>query len=154
MAEPQQTLRDLEREILLFARHHLAIQQSRPGQHLERSAYLLLTRLEAEGAMSLRELAEAFRLDVSTVNRQVAPLLKRGLLERFADPEGGMARRLRPTREGLHQLATDRERNREGVEMVVSDWPQEEIATFTELLISFNTRIEELEGNPWPRDGE
>ncbi|MHA6803971.1 MarR family winged helix-turn-helix transcriptional regulator [Salinifilum ghardaiensis] len=152
MAEPQQTLNELEREILLFARHHLATQQSRPGQHLERSAYLLLTRLEAEGAMSLRELAEAFRLDVSTVNRQVAPLLRRGLLERFADPEGGMARRLRPTREGLAQLATDRERNREGVEMVVADWPQERIATFTELLTSFNLSIEELEGNPWPRE--
>ncbi|GAB2736340.1 hypothetical protein GCM10027174_06570 [Salinifilum aidingensis] len=63
-----------------------------------------------------------------------------------------MVRRLRPTREGLAQLATDRERNREGVEMVVADWPQERIATFTELLTSFNLSIEELEGNPWPRE--
>lgn len=154
MTEPRQTLRELERELHLFARHHLAIHQSRPGQHLERSAYLLLTRLESAESMSLRELAEAFRLDVSTVNRQVAPLLKRGLLERFADPEGGMARRLRPTREGLEQLAADRERSREGVARVVSDWSQERIATFTELLTSFNTSIEEIEDNPWPRERE
>lgn len=152
MTEPRQTLRELERELHLFARHHLAIHQSRPGQHLERSAYLLLTRLEAEESMSLGELAEAFRLDVSTVNRQVAPLLKRELLERFADPEGGMARRLRPTRKGLEQLAADRERSREGVARVVSDWSPERIATFTELLTSFNTSIEEIEHNPWPRE--
>ncbi|GAA4881668.1 MarR family winged helix-turn-helix transcriptional regulator [Saccharopolyspora cebuensis] len=143
---------DLERELLLFSRHHLSLKQSRPGQHLERSAYLLLTRLETDGSMSLRELAEAFRLDISTINRQVATLLKNGLVERFADPQGGMARRLRPTGAGLDLLAADRERSREGVAMVVTDWPQERIAAFAELLTRFNIDIEALEGNPWPRD--
>ena len=41
---------------------------------LERSATVLLARLEAGGAMSIAELAEAFDLDVSTVHRQVAAL--------------------------------------------------------------------------------
>ena len=151
MPEDQPTLNELERELLLFTRYHLSMQQSRPGQALERSAYLLLTRLEADESMSLRELAEAFRLDVSTVNRQVAPLLKRGLVERFADPGGGMARRLRPTERGLEQLAADRERSREGVARVVADWSPERTAAFTELLTDFNASVEQLEGNPWPR---
>lgn len=151
MTDDQPRVADLEREIQLFARHHVSVQQSRPGQHLERSAYLLLTRLESEESMSLRDLAEAFRLDVSTINRQIAPLLKRGLVERFTDPDGGTARRLRPTRDGLDQLAADRERSREGVAMVVADWPQDRITAFTELLTRFNTGIEGLEGNPWPR---
>lgn len=154
MTEAQRMLNDLEREIALFARHYLSVQQSRPGQYLERSAYLLLTRLEASESMSLRELAEAFRLDVSTVNRQVSPLLRQGLIERFPDPAGGMARRLRPSREGLRRLAADRERSREGVEMVVSDWSRDRLASFVELLTSFNVSIEELEGKPWPRRRE
>ena len=43
---------------------------------LERSATVLLARLEAGGAMSIAELAEAFDLDVSTVHRQVAAAMK------------------------------------------------------------------------------
>lgn len=151
MTQDRWELNALEREISLFARHHLSVQQSRPGQQLERSAYLLLTRLESAESMSLRELAEAFRLDVSTINRQVAPLLKQGLVERFPDPEGGMARRFRPSPEGLERLAADRERSREGVAMVVGDWSPERLGTFLDLLTSFNVKIEELEGNPWPR---
>lgn len=88
MAEDQRISNVLEYELTLFARHHLTTQQSRPGQYLERSAYLLLTRLEAAESMSLRELAQALGLNVSTINRQVAPLLKRGLIERFPDPTG------------------------------------------------------------------
>ncbi|MEV0702247.1 hypothetical protein AB0I53_30630 [Saccharopolyspora sp. NPDC050389] len=53
----------------------------------------------------------------------MASLLKRGLVERFPDPEGGMARKSRPTEEGLRLLADDRACSREGVEMVVSEWP-------------------------------
>lgn len=154
MTQRQRVLNDLERELSLFARHYLSVQQSRPGQRLERSAYLLLTRLELAESMSLRELSEAFGLDISTVNRQVARLLKDGLIERFADPRGGMARRLRPTEEGLRQLAADRERSRDGVARVVAEWSGEGLATFAELLTSFNASIEEIEGTPWPRPGD
>ncbi|MER7012779.1 MarR family winged helix-turn-helix transcriptional regulator [Saccharopolyspora sp. NPDC000359] len=152
MTQDKRTLNDLERELSLFARHYLANRQVRAGQQLDRSGYLLLTRLEISGAMSLKQLAETFRLDISTINRQVGALLKQGLVERFPDPDGGLARKFRPTEEGLRLLAADRERSREGVEMVVSDWPQDELATFVTLLTRFNSDIEELEGNPWPRE--
>lgn len=151
VTDDQRSLSILERELTLLARHHLSTQQSRPGQYLERSAYLLLNRLEAAESMSLREIAEAFGLNVSTINRQVAPLLDRGLLERFPDPSGGMARRLRPTEKGLARLAADRERSREGVRIVVSEWPREQLESLVDLLTRFNIDVEELEGRPWPR---
>ncbi len=151
MTEAEQALNALEDELTLFARHHLSTRQAQPGHILERSAYLLINRLELEESMSLRELAEAFGLDVSTINRQVAPLLKRGLVERFADPEGGMARRLRPTTAGVQALEADRERSRNGIARVVDGWPQEQVMHFLELLTQFNVSVEDLEGKPWPR---
>lgn len=152
MTQDKRTLNDLERELSLFARHYLSTRQARAGQRLDRSAYLLLTRLELSGSMSLGQLAEAFRLDISTINRQVGALLKQGFVERFPDPDGGMARRFRPTDEGLRQLAADRDRSREGVGTVVAEWPQDELATFVDLLTRFNIDIEGVEGNPWPRE--
>lgn len=154
MTDSSDDLNALEREMVLFTRYYLSVQQARPGQQLERSAYLLLTRLELAESMSLGELAEAFRLDVSTINRQVAPLLKRGLLERFPDPDGGMARRLRPSSKGLQQLASDREISRDGLARVIAEWSTESLNAFVGLLTSFNTSVEELEGAPWPRPGD
>jgi len=49
---------------------------------------------------TLREVAEALRLEQSTVNRQVNGALAAGLLRRFTTP-GRSARLLEPTEEGL-----------------------------------------------------
>ncbi|MCZ2262101.1 MULTISPECIES: MarR family winged helix-turn-helix transcriptional regulator [unclassified Isoptericola] len=49
---------------------------------------------------TLREIAEALRLEQSTVNRQVNGALAAGLLRRFTAP-GRSARLLEPTEEGL-----------------------------------------------------
>lgn len=45
---------------------------------LDRSAALLLSRMDVEGAMSVSELAEALDLDISTIHRQVAAAMKSG----------------------------------------------------------------------------
>lgn len=151
MSQPQQAINALEREFTLFSRHYLTNRQARAGQTLERSAYLLLNRLEAQELMSLKELAEAFRLDVSTINRQVAPLLRQGLLERVPDPDGGLARKLAPTQLGLQRLAADRERSRQSLAEVLRDWPEEDVDQLLRMLMSFNVSIEDLEGQRWPR---
>ena len=142
-------LGELERELTLLARHYLSV--ARNGQRLDRSAYLLLVRLDAGEPLTLKQLAKAFHVDISTINRQVGSMLKQGLVERFPDPEGGMARKFRPTPLGLERLAEDREQSRAGTELVVGDWPKERVAELVELLTGFNKRIEEMEGEPWPR---
>ncbi|MCP9948511.1 MarR family winged helix-turn-helix transcriptional regulator [Actinomadura madurae] len=70
------------------------------GGLLERSAYILLSRVRIEGPMSIRQLSEAFDLDPSTLNRQTSAMLRAGLVERIPDPEGGIARKFRITSEG------------------------------------------------------
>ncbi|MEV6338182.1 MarR family transcriptional regulator [Nocardia vinacea] len=138
-------------ELTLLSRHFPASLLRRPGFQLDRSAYLILTRLEMDFPLSLRELSEAFQLDISTINRQVAAMLKQGLVERVPDPDGGIARKIRASAKGLELVAADREQSQEGIGAVVADWTAADIAQLSGLISRFNMSIEHLEENPWPR---
>ncbi|MEU0936482.1 MULTISPECIES: MarR family transcriptional regulator [unclassified Embleya] len=135
---------------MLIARHH--VMGKRNGDGLERSAYLLLTRLEVEGPMSIGQLAEAFRLDTSTVNRQVAALLRAGDAERIADPDGGLARKLRITAVGAERLAHELAIHCRGLERVLESWDEGERRELFEVLTRFNRSVEAVEGREWPRN--
>ncbi|MGH3412255.1 MAG: MarR family winged helix-turn-helix transcriptional regulator [Marmoricola sp.] len=147
---PDRDVAGIEHELTLLSRHfvHAA---PRTELALDRSGYLLLGRLELEQPMTLRGLAEAFRLDQSTINRQVAALRREGLVERIADPEGGPAHVYRPTTEGLRRLRSDRARMQQGIDLVIGSWPGAERADLHRLLVKLNAGIEGLEGRPWPR---
>ena len=144
------TIELLEQELTLLARHQLSSAQHTPDLTLDRSGYQLLSRLEL-GALTLKQLAEAFRLDISTVNRQIASLRTKGLVERIADPDGGIARLLRPTRRGLALLHRDRTVRHGQVSQVLDDWPPQDVERLHALLAKFNSSIEALEGQAWPR---
>ena len=140
----------LEQELTLLSRHQLSSAQHNPDLVLDRSAYQLLGRLEL-GPLSLKQLAEAFRLDVSTVNRQVASLRRKGLVERIVDPAGGVAQLLRPTRKGLSRLRTDRATRHGQIGQVLESWDPDDVARLHAMLAQFNLSIESLEGQSWPR---
>ncbi len=154
VSDQQRALNDLERELTLLARHYVSARKPRDGQTLDRSAYVLLTRLEADEPLTLKQLAETFRVDVSTINRQVAAMLRNGLVERIPDPEGGMARKFRPTPHGLERLAADRDHSRAGTRRVVADWPEDHVEELVALLSRFNRSVENLEGVSWPRPAD
>ncbi|MER6944696.1 MarR family transcriptional regulator [Nonomuraea sp. NPDC000554] len=133
----------IERELMLIGRHS-AMATLRAKQHegrLERSTYILLRRLEAEGPMSIGQLAQAFGLDTSTVNRQTAVLLRSGLAERIPDPDGGLARKLRITDEGLRHMRQECALILDGLAKVLADWTPAELASFAEGLAHFNASI-------------
>lgn len=143
----------VEFETMLLGRHsHLYNPRTRAtGGRLDRSAYVLLSRIQMDGPMSIGQLSEAFGLDASTLNRQTAAMLRAGLVERIPDPDGGLARKFRISAEGEHQLDADRADYTGGLEKVFSDWAPEDVATFADFLQRFNGDIERLEGHPWPR---
>ncbi|WP_282205160.1 MarR family winged helix-turn-helix transcriptional regulator [Kitasatospora fiedleri] len=143
----------IEREMMLLARHQVLATARTDGgpDALERSAYTLLSRIETEGPLTIGQLAEAFGLDTSTVNRQSAAMLRAGLVDRISDPDGGVARKLRITQEGLRRLRQDRDWSIEGLSRVVTGWTAEDLAAFAEVLERFNRDIEQLQGRPWPR---
>lgn len=143
---------DIERELMLLGRHtEFVARGKKDGDRLERSAYILLSRIEAEGPMSIGQLAEAFCLDTSTVNRQTAAMLRSGIAERIPDPDGGLARKLRITEEGLRRLHEDRDWSVNGLGSVMDDWTPDEIAVFARVLTHFNHSIERKQGVSWPR---
>lgn len=148
MRARQQLLDDIARELMLISRHQLA---SATRGTLERSAYLMLNRIDATGPMTARELAAALQLEISTVTRQIAAMLRENVVERIPDPAGGQARKLSITPTGATHLAEDRELYRDSLAQVVTDWPDDQCADLQRLLQALNESIEHLQNTPWPR---
>ncbi|MEW2048191.1 MarR family transcriptional regulator [Streptomyces sp. NBC_00377] len=144
---------EVEYEQMLLSRHTFLNQRGgrRNNSLMERSAYILLSRIRVQGPMSIGELSDAFGLDASTLNRQTAAAVRAGLIERIPDPEGGMARKFRLTDEGTRLLDSEREGIVEILDQVMTDWPDDDIAAFAEYLRRFNYGIEAIGGRPWPR---
>ncbi|MFJ3492177.1 MarR family winged helix-turn-helix transcriptional regulator [Streptomyces sp. NPDC086091] len=138
---------------MLLSRHTFLSRRGgrRVDAVLERSAYILLSRIRVQGPMSIGELSDAFALDASTLNRQTAAAVRGGLLERIPDPAGGMARKFRLTAEGGRLLDEEREGIVEVLDRVMADWPEADIAAFATYLQRFNNGIEAIGGRPWPR---
>lgn len=147
MHKPTQSI---EFETMLLGRHSLKSQQRRPD-HLDRSAYTVLNRIEVEGPMSVGQLSDAFGLDTSTLHRQTSAMMRAGLIERIPDPDGGMARKFRITAEGAQRLAAERTYNVDALEEILDEWSPSDVAAFAEFLKRFNTDIERRDQRPWPR---
>ncbi|SDK44357.1 MarR family winged helix-turn-helix transcriptional regulator [Streptomyces indicus] len=142
----------VEFEHMVLGRHQLSSAKERKEQgRMERSAYIMLSRIQMQGPMTIGELSEAFRLDTSTVNRQTAGAVRAGLLRRIPDPEGGLARRFQLTPEGEREVDAEREIRVRDLDQVFEDWPAEDVAAFARYLQRFNTSVERLSGQPWPR---
>ncbi|MET8978258.1 MarR family transcriptional regulator [Streptomyces sp. NPDC004539] len=145
----------VEYEQMLLSRH--SFMSKRGGRRtdgvMDRSAYIMLSRILMQGPMSIGELSEAFGLDASTLNRQTAAATRAGLLERIPDPAGGMARKFCLTEEGARLLDQERAGIVEVLDRVMGDWSGEDIAAFAGYLRRFNYGIEAIGGRPWPREG-
>ncbi|MFG2576820.1 MarR family winged helix-turn-helix transcriptional regulator [Streptomyces sp. NPDC048481] len=144
---------EVEYEQMLLSRHSFLNQRGgrRKDSHMERSAYIMLSRIRVQGPMSIGELSDAFGLDASTLNRQTASAMRAGLIERIPDPDGGMARKFRLTDEGARLLDAERDGIVDALGMVMADWTDEDVAAFAAYLRRFNNGIEALGGRPWPR---
>lgn len=152
MTDVNDSVQQMQYELMLLSRHQL---RPHPGEApmIERSAYLLLSRLELVEPMTLKELSHGLRLDSSTVHRQLGALLRSGHVEYVPGAAGEVARRVAPTPAGLAALIHTRASNEAGLRGVVGNWPEEKKQEFTDLLRQFNQDVETLEAAPWPRRG-
>ncbi|SDB87206.1 DNA-binding transcriptional regulator, MarR family [Sanguibacter gelidistatuariae] len=153
MVEPA---RQVEFETMLLNRHSYFDGPRKFDEHkkLDRSAYIVLTRIEIDGPLSIGELSAALGLDTSTVNRQTATMLRGGLLERIPDPDGGLARKFTMTAEGVQRLDYARSVTVDTLGRIMEEWTGEEVEAFARSLERFNRGIERLEGRPWPRPAD
>ena len=102
----------------------------------------LLVRLVKGGPKRAKDLAESMCADQSTVSRQVATLVKAGLIERQADPADGRASILVPTDLGLQRVEEHFRDRGEIVKPIIADWPAQERAEFRRLLSKYAADLE------------
>jgi DNA-binding MarR family transcriptional regulator len=104
---------------------------------VEWSAQIALKCLATEGPMRASDLAEHTRADPSTVSRQVAALVREGLLERRADPEDGRASLLVLTKKAAGVIKSHDELRNKHFAALLDDWSVRDVRTFARLLRRF-----------------
>jgi DNA-binding MarR family transcriptional regulator len=103
---------------------------------------LLLAYLALEGPRRVTDLAAMTFLDVSTVSRQVASLVQRGLVERRPDPNDGRGTLLAATDEGRTAFELYRRRREVELDRITRDWSVDERRMLVHLLGRFNDDLE------------
>jgi DNA-binding MarR family transcriptional regulator len=106
------------------------------------SAHVLLKCLANEGSMRASAIAECLQSDPSTVSRQVAALVKDGLLERRADPVDGRASLLVLTPRADDVLAEHEHIRLRHFARMLDDWPERDLQSFAALLHRFTQDFE------------
>ena len=113
----------------------VASQLSRIG--IDKTSMILLSALIGTGPVRSNVLAEAVHSDPSTISRQVAALVKDGLIERMADPADGRASLLAVTAEG-RELLESRHRQRScSLARMLAHWSPADLRRFADLLEKF-----------------
>jgi DNA-binding MarR family transcriptional regulator len=131
----------LIRLLRLMDRRQAQYQAEHPDA-VERATYFLLVHLVKGGPQRAGALAEAVHSDPSTISRQVAQLVRLGLVERTADPEDGRATLLAATEEGKRVFEENRRVRIERIAEMLDDWSVEDRRKFVELLGRYTTAFE------------
>ena len=115
---------------------------------VEWSAHVLLKCLAAEGPLRSSAIAELIDSDPSTVSRQVAGLVREGLVERRADPVDGRACLLVLTPAADAVLSDHDEVRYAHFARMLASWDERDLRRFAALLArftaDFNTTKHEL----------
>lgn len=131
-------LRALGAELLRVSRLRAA---SYPGSRLDNSAFRILWLLVERGPATQRELSEDLQLERSTVTRQVAAALERGLLERYDDPARS-GRVLRPTAAGEDAYRHDGQLRADRLSAALDALGPEVSTQMVEALRAFNDALD------------
>ncbi len=112
------------------------------GPDADHSPLFLLVKLERSGPQRASALADLVGADPSTVSRQVASLVKAGLVVRQADPDDGRACLLVPTELGRIRVGEYAARRAAAMAPIVGDWSAQDRADFLRLLRKYVSSID------------
>jgi DNA-binding MarR family transcriptional regulator len=120
-----------------FGRQSAAVSSQLSKRGYDKTSMMLLGALIAGGPMRSSALAEAVYSDPSTISRQVANLVKAGLVERRADQEDGRASLLAVSEEGRRLVRRQHARRNAAYARMLGHWTDEDRTRFVELLERF-----------------
>lgn len=121
------------------------------GDDVESATQMLLRTVAGEGPIRASALAASVQSDLSTVSRQVAALVGRGLLERRADQFDGRASLLAVTAAGREVIAEHEQGRQQFFEEVLAGWTADDRRQFAGLLERFTASYERTHA-AWMRD--
>ncbi|MEN3302317.1 MarR family winged helix-turn-helix transcriptional regulator [Pseudonocardia sp.] len=130
------------RALIMLIRLVKRVGAHRAEAELESAAFPVLAHLAVDGPQRSGEIAAAMCADPSTISRQVAGLVKAGLVERRADPGDGRATLLATTTDGTRILDLERRRRAEQLATALSGWTPEHRTQLAELLSRFVTDLQ------------
>ncbi|WP_110205201.1 MarR family winged helix-turn-helix transcriptional regulator [Nocardioides daejeonensis] len=112
------------------------------GFELDRSSYGILCLLDDAGPQRLGAIAARFRLDPSTITRQVQAVVRMGLAEKTTDPADRRASLLELTEIGRETIAQARAHRRRMLDAILADWSDQQRQEFLDALTRFNTTVD------------
>jgi DNA-binding MarR family transcriptional regulator len=116
----------------------LAIQNVAPGLELSHLDVLdAVKRAEASGEVTVGAIAEMMRIDPSRASRIVAEMVTRGVLRRKASQADARRIVVVLTALGQRLLSEIQAQKFAVIEAIVSDWPIDDIETFSRLFDKF-----------------
>ncbi len=107
------------------------------GRHADPHTYWLLHQLRCRGTTRMTDLAEALRLDTSTVSRQLQQLDRSGLVHRTRHPDDGRAQAVGISAAGEDLLDRAHHERLKFLAERTADWDPADLATLTRLLTLF-----------------
>ncbi|WLV24370.1 MarR family transcriptional regulator [Aciduricibacillus chroicocephali] len=137
---------DLQLELASLVRYITSLTPSQTGRMLDRSGFLILQHIDSKGTASIKELATYFKLDISTMSRQVRSLEQKDYLARRPNPSDKRAHFLTVTSSGKEQLNAYRTLKSKRIQQLFGEWDEESLKQFTRLLQRAN---EEFRENNW-----
>lgn len=137
MYHPHEAIAD---QLFTFLRNTAALQLRTPQEELvmDRSCYVILSLLDGQGPQRLGRVAAEFRLDPSTITRQVQSVVQRGYAEKTPDPSDRRASILSLTPRGREAVRAAREARLEFLDELLADWTAAEREEFLHALKRFN----------------
>ncbi|WP_253768529.1 MarR family winged helix-turn-helix transcriptional regulator [Goodfellowiella coeruleoviolacea] len=126
-----------------LGRLHGCVSAQLSKEGFDKTSFVLLGTLAQRGPQRSSALAEAVFADPSTISRQVAQLVRNGLVERTADPEDGRAAVLAITNSGLALLERARDRRNAALARVLSSWSDTDLGEFAALFDRFTRDFEQ-----------
>ena len=132
----------VQRELTVFARRVRGVPQ-RLHQGLPFVAYSMLSSIDAASGCRSVDLVSLYRLDKSTVSRQVGDLARRGLVARASDPARGRGQVLTVTPAGRALLQDAAATRQAELASRVAGWSDEELAAFAAALQRYNAAAPE-----------
>jgi DNA-binding MarR family transcriptional regulator len=111
-------------ELIRLARNPRLTERMGAGSAGDSRLYLLLNLLYDRGPTRAADLLDTLAVDQSTLSRQLASLVERGLVHRESDPTDGRAARIVVTPVGEKTITGARRAWQTTLAGLVADWPE------------------------------